>query len=196
MLGAVVQNLIDGYLKPRRSVRRLLDGPHGIPEAVLLVVLAYLISAIFDILFPVAEPPVRASIALHLLALLLQLLSLFLVSGLVYGIGRRFGGQGSWRDATLGVAWYSLVTSLIAPLTVPARAQMIEAVEASGNGPVEIAFGTPILIFMVASGIMLWLFACYVAELHRFRRTWSVLAVVLGMSAAISVVVLMVMPPT
>jgi hypothetical protein len=51
-------------------------------------------------------------------------------------------------------------------------------------------------MFMVASGIMLWLFACYIAELHRFARTWNVVAVILGLSAALSFVVMALVPST
>jgi hypothetical protein len=197
MIGAVIENLIAGYLTPRRSVRRLLDGPHGMAEALLLATLAYLIGAIFAVVIPVGEHPRAGSlIGLHLLGLLLQFLSLFLVSGLVYVIGRQLGGQGSWRDAYLGVAWYSVVTSLIAPLTLPARAQVMRAVDAAGDGPVDIRLGAPLLLFLVVSGVMLWLFACYVAELHRFERTWNVLAAILGLSAVVLVVVVLIMPPS
>jgi len=196
MIGAVIENLIAGYMQPRRSVRRLLDGPYGLPEALLLATLAYLIGAIFTILIPVGEqPPAGSLFVLHVLGLLRQFLSLFLVSGLIFVIGRQFGGRASWRDAYLGIAWYSVVTSLVAPLTLPATVQVVRAVDAADGGAVDIPFGGAMLLFTVVSGIMLWLLACYVAELHRFERTWNVLAVILGLSAVISVIFVALVPP-
>ena len=49
---------------------------------------------------------------------------------------------------------------------------------------------------MVVSAIILWIFACYVAELHRFKSTWKVLATVLGLSAAFSMALTALVPGT
>ena len=40
MIGAVVENIIGGYLHPRASVRRIIDGGHGFGVALLMVLLA------------------------------------------------------------------------------------------------------------------------------------------------------------
>lgn len=198
MIGAVIENLIAGFVRPRRSVRRLLNGRYGMTDAMLLVILSYLIGAILSVLFPEGSPvPARSLFGTHLLGLLLQFISFFIISSLVYLGGRMFGGQGSRRDAYLTIAWYSLVTSLIAPLTLPARAHLVEAMEAArGQSEAIVEFPPGALaLFMAASGIMLWLFSCYVAELHRFRRTWNVLAVILGLSVAVSLIVALIVPP-
>jgi len=49
MIGAVVENIIGGYLHPRASVRRILAAGHGLDVALLMVVLAYLVREIFFI---------------------------------------------------------------------------------------------------------------------------------------------------
>ena len=94
------------------------------------------------------------------------------------------------------MAWYLLVTSIFVPLALPALIHVAEAVAAAGDGPVERIDipGNLLAMFAVASGIMLWLFACYVAELHRFARTWNVVAVILGLAAAFSFIVMALVP--
>ena len=94
--------------------------------------------------------------------------------------------------------WISAKWSAVVPLALPAVIHLADIVDAAGDGavePIEIP-AQPLVMFMVASGIMLWLFACYVAELHRFARTWNVVAVILGLSAALSFVVMALVPST
>jgi hypothetical protein len=197
MIGAVIENLTAGYLRPRTSVRRLLSGGHGLGDALMMVALAYLIGSILTIMVPGGAPATAGvPIGLHLLGLLLQFISFFIASGLVFLIGRMFGGQGTRQETYLTMAWYSLVTSLIVPLTLPARNQLTEAVAAAGGGQAEVPLGAPILLFAAAFGIMLWLLSNYIAELHRFRSAWGVLAVILGFSAALSVIIMMIIPPS
>lgn len=196
MIGAVVENLIAGFLRPRASVRRLISGGHGLGDALLMVALAYLIGSILTVAMSGGAAATEGvPIGLHLLGLLLQFVSFFIASGLVYLIGRMFGGQGTRQETYLAMAWYSLVTSLIVPLTLPARNQLVEAVNAADGGQAEVPLGAPIALFAAAFGIMLWLLASYIAELHRFRSAWSVLAVILGFSAALSVVIMLIVPP-
>jgi len=199
MIVAVVQNVIAGFLQPRASVRRILDGGHGFDVALLMVVLAYLLREIFVLLILGARPD-GAGLMLgeHLQGLIQRLLSFVLLSAAVYGVGRALGGIGNWRETNLAMAWYLLVTSVIVPLALPAMIHLAAVVDAAGDGPmapVEIP-AQPLVMFMVASGVMLWLFACYVAELHRFARTWNVVAVILGICAALSFVVMALVPAT
>ena len=198
MIGAVVHNVVGGFVRPRASVRRIIDGGHGFDVALSMVLLAYLAQAIFVLFIPGARPDASGSLlALHLEAVTKSLIWFLLLSAVVYGAGRVFGGTGNWRETNLAMAWYLLVTSVVVPLAVPALIHLAEVVDAAKDGPVapiEIP-ARPLAMFMVASGIMLWLFACYVAELHRFTRTWNVVAVILGLSAAASFVVMALVPP-
>jgi hypothetical protein len=193
MIGAVVQNVIGGFLRPRASVRRILDGGHGFDVVLLMVLLAYLAREIFVLLIPGARPgDTGFMLAQHLQALIQRFVSFGLLSALVYGAGRLFGGTGTWLETNLAMAWYLLVTSVVVPLALPAVIHLAAVVDAAGDGPVapvEIP-AQPLVMFMVASGIMIWLFACYVAELHRFARTWNVVAVILGLSAAFSFIIM------
>lgn len=198
MIGAVVENIIGGYLHPRASVRRLLDAGHGVDVALLMVVLAYLVVTIFAILVPGGRSPAGGvQISLYFFGLLANLVTFCLVTALVLKIGRLFGGKGTWSETGLAMAWFILVTSMIEPMTLPARIHLTGLMAgAAGDGPVE-AIALPagyLVMFMAASAVMLWLFACYVAELHRFARTWKVLAVVVGLSGAFSLALTAVVP--
>ena len=199
MIGAVVQNVIAGCLQPRASVRRILDGGHGYDVALLMVVLAYLVREI-SVLLILGDRPDGAGFmfTMHLQGLIQRLFSFLILSAAVYGVGRAFGGTGTWRQTNLAMAWYLLVTSVVVPLALPAVIHIADIVDAAGDGPVEPVDipAQPLVMFMVASGIMLWLFACYIAELHRFARTWNVVAVILGLSAALSFVVMALVPST
>ena len=197
MIGAVAQNVLGGILRPRASVRRIIDGGHGFGVALLMVLLALLAREIFVLL--VLGPRSEASglqLGIHLQAVIEGMISFLILSALVYGVGRVFGGTGTWRDTNLAIAWYLLVTSVFVPLALPALIHVAEAVAAAGDGsvaPVDIP-GNLLTMFAVASGIMLWLFACYVAELHRFARTWNVVAVMLGLTAALAFILVALVP--
>jgi hypothetical protein len=197
MIAAFVENVFAGFIQPRASVRRLLEGGHGIDAALLMVVLGYLLSAIFTLLVPGARTQIDGfPLSLHLIGVLLAFASFLVISLLIYGIGRFFGGTGTPRETLLTMGWYSVVTSVIEPMTLPARIHLAEAVDAAGGvpgGQVHIPDGA-LLMFIFASGLMLWLMASFVAELHRFGRTWNVLAVMLGVSAVISAAVMVLAP--
>lgn len=199
MITAVVENVIGGYLRPRRSVRRIIDGGHGFDAVILMVLLAYLLREIFVLLIPDARSgDAGFDLGFHVVALIERFVSFLLLSAVVFAAGRFFGGTGSWRETNLAMAWYLLVTSVIAPLALPAVVHISNVVAEAGGGPlprIEMPVGA-LAMFMVASGIMLWLFACYVAELHRFTRTWNVVAVILGVSAGLSFAVMALAPPT
>jgi len=197
MIGAVVQNVIDGILRPRASVRRIIDGGHGFAVALSMALLALLAREIFALLILGSRSEDDGvHLGVHLQALIEGMASFIILSALVYGVGRVFGGTGKWLETNLAMAWYLLVTSVFAPLALPALIHVAEAVAAAAGGPVARVDipGNLLAMFAVASGIMLWLFACYVAELHRFARTWNVVAVMLGLGAAFSFIVMALVP--
>ena len=126
----------------------------------------------------------------YFLDLVNSLLSFAVFSTLVCYIGRFFGGQGTLRQTGLVVAWYMLVTSLITPFLLPAWVQLHEAAAAAQATPANpvAAPGGAVAIFVACLGVATWLLAAYVAELHRFARTWSVLAMMVGLPMAFGAV--------
>lgn len=182
MLGAVVENLIGGFLHPRASVRRLLAGGHGLDAAIAMVILAFLVREIFFILVPGVRPgDASFSVVHYALGLVDSLLTFGLFSLMVCYIGRMFGGKATFQETGLAVGWYLLVTSVIMPVVLPAVMSIVEAARAGEEVP-----GGAAMVVFAASGVMLWLLASYVAELHRFERTWPVLLVILGVSILFS----------
>jgi len=199
VIGAFIENVVEAYLRPRKSVRRLLDGGHGPEAAYLMVVLAYALDQMFAMLVPGSQAPTDGvPIGLRLIGLLMTAASFLIFSLLVFGIGGRLGGKGTLIETLLTLGWYEVATSVIRPLTLPAQIHLAEAMRAAdGKMPaqVEIPF-TSVAMFLCAGAVMLWLLACFVAELHRFRHTWSVLSVMLAISAAIGAIAMSLSPGT
>ncbi len=197
MIGAVVENIIGGYLHPRASVRRLLDAGHGLDVALTMVVLAFLVREIFFIVTPGARHEMAGlSLGRYFLSLVDALISFAVFSTAICYVGRVFGGKGTFRQTGLVLAWYLLVTSAIVPLVLPAVLRIVEWAEAAAvapTAPVDPPAGAA-LIVLVGSGVLMWLFASYVAELHRFARTWSVLAAIIGLSIPFSMIASALLP--
>src|SRR5690606_15715343 len=114
MSGEIARAVVQGYTAPRASMRQLLDSGSGIEVALGLVALAYLVQAILTILFMSGG----FGIGGHLLAMIQQLVTFFVLSMLIQGIGRMAGGTGTLEGAQLVVGWHALVTSLISPLAI------------------------------------------------------------------------------
>ena len=181
MIGAVVENIIGGLVHPRASVRRLLAGGHGIDDAIAMVLLAFVLREIFFILVPGARQDESYSFVDYALSLIDSLVTFGLFSLAVCYVGRLFGGEATLRDTALVVGWYLVVSSIIVPFVLPAIVNIVEAAEAGREPP-----GGSAMAAFAASGLMLWLLASYIAELHRFQRTWQVLLVVLVFSIPVS----------
>jgi hypothetical protein len=197
MIGAVVENIIGGYLHPRASVRRLLAAGHGLDVALMMVLLAYLVREIFFIVTPGMQPETASlSLGRYALHLVDALLSFAVFSVAICYVGRLFGGKGSLVQSGLVLAWYLLVTSVVVPFVLPAVLRIVEAAEAAAAAPaaaVSLPAGSA-LIVLISSGVLMWLFASYVAELHRFARTWSVLAAIIGLSIPFSMIASALLP--
>jgi len=113
MIGAVVENIIGGYLHPRASARRMLDAGHGIEVALQMLVLAFVVREIFMVITPGARPEgVAVSLVGYLVSFFDALMSFAVITTLACYVGRIFGGVGTMRDSAVVLGWYTLVTSL------------------------------------------------------------------------------------
>lgn len=179
MRGGLLGSLVEGYTAPRRSVRRLLDGGNGIETALGMLALAYIVQAILAILF------LSAGIGIigHLMAILQQLIMFFLLSALIYGLGRIAGGKGTLEGAQLVVGWHALVTSLISPLAIGVSAV---AFRGEGDEAAGVPSGLALMAFLYVA-ISFWLMANYITELHGFRSNWGVLGAIVGLTLAIAI---------
>ncbi|MEM1278018.1 MAG: YIP1 family protein [Pseudomonadota bacterium] len=193
MYSAVTQNLIGGLLQPRASARRMLDLGYGMREVMLLILLGYVIGAIFNILLPMVSGYGGAGL-LHLFGLLNWSVMVLVMAWLAWIPPRMFGGKGSWEEALRATAWLSVLMNLIWPLMLIAfrilpEGSLLEAIE-SGD---MLALATiverltpgdrtffQILIYTYFFASF-WLFASFVAEVHQFRKTWLVFLTMMGL---------------
>lgn len=197
MIGPMVENLIGAFLAPRRSVRRLVDGGFGIDAALLMVLLGFVVREIFVLITPGVLPE-GTGIALseYFMELVQSYVTFGFLTMVAYHVGRFFGGKGTLIGAALAMAWYLMVISVFTPIVLPAFVEFVEAAKAAAaapDSPPEVP-GRALLALVVSSCIMLWLLAAYIAEMHRFARTWNVLFVVIGLSIPISMLASSLMP--
>lgn len=197
MIGALVENLIGAFLSPRRSVRRLIDGGHGMDAALLMVLLGYLVREIFILITPGTRLEGGGiPLSQYIMGLIEAYITFGFMTVVVHHVGRMFGGKGTLSGAALAMAWYLLVISVFTPIVVPAFIEFADAAKAAVDSPdrrVAVPGGA-MLVLTVSSCLMLWLLAAYIAELHRFARTMNVLFVVLGLSIPISILASSLMP--
>lgn len=172
MTGDLVRAVVQGYVAPRASVRWLLNAGHGLEAALGMLALGYLAEAILMIAFS----DVRLGIGGHLFGVLRELVSFFVLSSLIYGVGRLAGGTGTLRGAQLVFGWHALVTSIASPLGMGMTAAVLEG---QAEGEVALSAG-PVFLAFIYAGVWLWLLASYVAELHGFRNSWGVLGAITG----------------
>ena len=179
MIRNLVSAVAEGYIAPRRSVRRLLDGRHGIQTALLMLALAYLVQAVLTILFISSG----IGIAGHLLAIVQQVVVFFVLAALIFGLGRLAGGKGTMEGAQLVVAWHALVVSVISPLAIGVSSFAYRAEVGSAGG---MSAGLGLLAFVYVA-VSFWLMANFVAELHGFRSAWGVLGALVGLTFACAI---------
>lgn len=185
MIADLTRWIFEGYAAPRQSVRRLLDGGYGLDTALLLLVLGYVIGTILELVFiggNRADDGTRLSV--HLVGVFSQLISFFLLSALVFWIGRSAGGTGTLEQVQLAIGWHALVTSVLTPVLLAAvQPVMSTASDPEGANMPEISGGA-VLVVMGFGLLMLWLLANYIAEVHNFRSAGRVMAVMMVIPTA------------
>lgn len=176
-IGPLIVDLVAHTLRhPREAARRLIG--FDLPmEArwlgLLLVAVVALLETRIALLFMPADQQaaVFSILADPWLGVAFQILSLVIIAGAMAYVGRVFGGQGSFADALLLVAWLEFL------LTLAQAVQML------------VMFVAPplaTLIAFAALGMFLWLLAQFTAALHGFR---DLAKVFVGMVASFFVIV-------
>lgn len=194
MMGAVIENLIGGYMHPRASVRRILNGGYGMQEILLLVLLAFVVRQIMVILIPIeVAGTIPSGFGAYIGRLVGAFVSFGIITALICYLGRVFGGTGDFRQSALVVAWYDVVTSVTSPFVELAARQNLEAMQSLAKNPeVPVTLSdSAAMITLIGGGLLLWLYAAFIAELHGFKRTVSVLAVLF----AITILPMMLLTP-
>jgi hypothetical protein len=181
MISDLLRRLVEGLFAPNLSARRILGENYGIDAVILFAALAYTVQAMLGILIPGAPRPEDGGIGIveHLLQFLSQLFLLGVVAAAIFGAGRLFGGTGTMQQSLVIVAWHSLVTTLLFPLTVLGVAQLPEAGPEGAAQGGDIPLGAAVML-LVVGGLYIWLLAAYTRELHGFTSTWGVLGMMMA----------------
>ena len=182
----LLERFIESIRTPRLSARRFLAlGPHRLDTIAALLIGAYLVQGLAQIAIPGARPPMEGPIlAWHLAGLTFQVIVFVASAGLVFAIGRLFGGTASFDRCLQAMAWYGFITSFLTPVA------LIGWTLAAGGGS---GFGS--LLFLGAGILGMWVFAGFVAEIHGFRSAGVVLGVMVGMVTLASLVLFSLGPP-
>ena len=188
MIGDILGRILEGLLQPRISARRILAADLKMDAAILMLVLAYLVQAILQILLPGSrELPEGFSgvpLGLHFFNILLQIIVVGVLAMMIHGFGRLFGGVGSRLQSFVIVAWHTLVTTVLAPVFIYGMEQVAE-----GTVPSPMLF-----LMLIAAGAWMWLLACYTTELHGFRSAWGPMGMMLAASFLFSMLFVNMIP--
>lgn len=104
----------------------------------------------------------------------MQLGGMLLMSALIHGVGRMFGGQGRFAEAVDIVIWLQAILLVL---------QVGQVVAMVILPPLALLFG------LASIGVLLWMLPQFVAELHGFRSAFVTFLGMVG-TAAIFLVVL------
>ncbi len=168
-LGARIGRLAQLTLQDPQSAARVLLA-EGVPmkarsAGLLLVAVLSAMLASLQINGGESLDPFSAlMLASPLRAAVLQWLFLAVSVGLVYRVGRAFGGQGSFVDALLVVVWLQLI---MLGFQVLQLAVLLFSPNLAG------------LIGLISFGLYLWLMTIFIAELHGFTARGLVFLVMI-----------------
>lgn len=184
MIQAALSHVIDGLRAPRPTLRRVLNQRPGVEAVIGFSVASYALSVALIILFGEPRPPNMPALTWHLAGLFGWVGQIAFSAAIAFGLGRLFGGTGTLKDCFLGIAWLTFITFFIPP----AWANFFHA---SAVGEVG---GLTMLLAIAGAALGLYLLSAVVAEVHRFRSTWTVLGVMMGMTMGFALILVVMMP--
>lgn len=190
MYQGMIGHLVQGYLAPRSSLARFSGAATDFRTLAELALLGFLLQSIGILFVDHAHPDVALRGTGGTLGNALYYAIRFsILCWLVLRIGRAFGGQAGLDRIVLAIAWYQVLSAL--PLTIamwvwvgvvtgyPEFANP-EQLQPETMDPRELdMLMRRVLLMMLLVGQLVWLFACLVAEAHRFEQVWGTLGVTL-----------------
>ena len=151
---------------PRKGLRALLqtDPPMGV-RLTALVLMAVGTSLMMHLSLwlapmPAPNPLIEMLISTPFTTAAVQAAVLLMSAGLIYQVGRVWGGKGAFDEAVLAIVWLQVfllalqAVQLVALLAIPVVAVLI--------GPLSLV-------------LFLWLLTLFIAEMHGFRSAGKVL---------------------
>lgn len=184
MIQAALSHVIEGLRAPRPTLRRVLDQRPGAEAVIGFSVVSYALSVALIILFGEPRPPTMPALTWHLAGLFGWVGQIAFSAAIAFGLGRMFGGKGNLRECFLGIAWLTFITFFIPPI-------WSNFFHATADGE---AGGLTVLLAVAGAALGVYLLSAVVAEVHRFRSTWTVLGVMMGMTMGFALILVLMMP--
>jgi len=173
MLQELVKSVIDSFVAPRAAARRVMDNVTDFQGVAIIFGLSFTLSAIILIVKASFSADAAAEIeraggalAASLSLLIYSAVAFTFVCGVVFGVGRLFGGVGTFLNVAAVIAWHSLITVVFSPFL------SISALTSESGAAM-----VPIMIML----FVFWLLINFTAEAHQFKSVWKVAAVLVGM---------------
>lgn len=180
MIADFAKFMVQGYLAPRATLRRVLKGGHGFDIALQLIALGYLLETVLVKLLVSRTGDGEVSlIAFHMLNITATVCGFLILSGLIFWAGRAMGGIATLAQTQLAIAWFMMVTSILSPFAMMGLPDAFFNPPADPSIPIDMSSANTTLIFVVA-GAVIWLLSSTVAEAHGFRSVWRVAAVIMA----------------
>ncbi len=173
MLQELLKSVIDSFVAPRAAARRIMDNVTDFQGVAVIFGLSFTLSAIVLLVkatfgAEAAADIERAGGALSAVSsmLIYSAVAFAFVCGVVFGVGRLFGGVGTLLNVAAVIAWHSLITVVFSPFM-----SVSSLTSESGAALIPI-----FIMFFVA-----WLLINFTAEVHQFKSVWKVAAVMVGL---------------
>jgi len=174
----MLQLVLSSLSQPRETAPTIIRWPVGHRElvmaAVLVAVLSGLVDAATRFVAPLPEEFQSMGIASPITMTIVQLISIFVITMLMYRVGQLFGGVGEFLDAFKITIWLSLVGLVFTLITVlimiisPGMAQLFQFVS---------------IIWMLV------VFTVFIQELHGFTTFFTTLAGIIATMFAVATII-------
>lgn len=183
---ATLRSLIaESLTAPRSAARRVLAVGGDYPLAVLAVGSVAALAAIVAVLLSMMSPRTGNSemdylVTQPLLLAALQAMGMVVFAMIATAVGRLFGGTGRLAQIMLIFAWLNFL------LLVLQLGLLIVMLALPSLGPI---------LLMAIMGLVTWLLASFIAEVHGFASTFATGAVMIGGMMIIGTLLVLISPP-
>ncbi|MDG1211225.1 MAG: YIP1 family protein [Paracoccaceae bacterium] len=173
MLQELVKSIVDSFVAPRASARRVIDNVTDFQGVAVIFGLSFTLSAIIILLKTAFGAEAAAdfnamggAFPFIISNLIFSAVAFAFLCGVIYGVGRLFGGVGTPLEIAAAIAWHSLITVVFSPFL------SLSSLTSDGGASIMPVF---IMLFIA------WLLANFTAEVHQFKSVWKVAAVMVGL---------------
>jgi len=196
MINFYTNVLHEVVVSPRKSARRILDADLENKDLVLVLATSYALGMVLTLLTLLSLDQTTAalpSMPVHVVGVALTVVTIGLISALIWSIGNRLGGTASFIEVVRVVLWQFFIMSFLTPLEIWAQLGIPTIQDGT---TIDVANISPVVlgVYGVLFGVQLYLLANFIAEVHSFKSVSKVamglvsasllLAVLLGVSVA------------